>query len=72
MQQDGEGTVAGPDQGYEFNLEITLLKVGGTLHAHSWMMIPDALSVSPDYGTPCIALTSPWRNPLHIPSMEPN
>ncbi|MBB3884247.1 glucose dehydrogenase [Acetobacter oeni] len=31
----------------------------------------DALSVSPDYGTPYIALTSPWLNPLQIPCKGP-
>ncbi|MFT8807258.1 membrane-bound PQQ-dependent dehydrogenase, glucose/quinate/shikimate family [Gluconobacter sp.] len=31
----------------------------------------DALSVSPDYGTPYIAYTSPWLNPLQIPCKGP-
>lgn len=32
VQQAGEGTVAGPDQGHEFNLELTPIKVGDTLY----------------------------------------
>ncbi|GBQ10805.1 membrane-bound PQQ-dependent dehydrogenase, glucose/quinate/shikimate family [Komagataeibacter rhaeticus] len=45
VEQDGEGTVAGPDQGHEFNLEVTPLKVGDTLYMctpHSWVMALDA------------------------------
>ncbi|MCG0993604.1 membrane-bound PQQ-dependent dehydrogenase, glucose/quinate/shikimate family [Acetobacter indonesiensis] len=45
VQQDGEGTVAGPDQGHEFNLELTPIKVGDTLYMctpHSWVMAVDA------------------------------
>ncbi|CAI9119333.1 membrane-bound PQQ-dependent dehydrogenase, glucose/quinate/shikimate family [Brytella acorum] len=45
VQQVGEGTVAGPDQGHEFNLELTPIKVGDTLYIctpHSWVMALDA------------------------------
>ena len=45
VRQDGEGTVAGPDQGHEFNLEVTPIKVGDTLYMctpHSWVMALDA------------------------------
>ncbi|AOW46302.1 membrane-bound PQQ-dependent dehydrogenase, glucose/quinate/shikimate family [Acetobacter ascendens] len=45
VQQQGEGTVAGPDQGHEFNLELTPIKVGDTLYMctpHSWVMALDA------------------------------
>ncbi|GBR57929.1 PQQ-dependent dehydrogenase 4 [Acetobacter senegalensis DSM 18889] len=45
VQQAGEGTVAGPDQGHEFNLELTPIKVGDTLYMctpHSWVMALDA------------------------------
>ncbi|NHN85257.1 membrane-bound PQQ-dependent dehydrogenase, glucose/quinate/shikimate family [Acetobacter musti] len=45
VQQEGEGTVAGPDQGHEFNLEVTPIKVGNTLYMctpHSWVMAMDA------------------------------
>ncbi|MDN7350126.1 membrane-bound PQQ-dependent dehydrogenase, glucose/quinate/shikimate family [Acetobacter senegalensis] len=45
VQQEGEGTVAGPDQGHEFNLELTPIKVGDTLYMctpHSWVMAVDA------------------------------
>lgn len=30
VQQAGEGTVAGPDQGHEFNLEVTPIKIDNT------------------------------------------
>lgn len=32
VEQEGEGTVAGPDQGHEFNLEVTPIKVDNTLY----------------------------------------
>ncbi|MBD1551593.1 membrane-bound PQQ-dependent dehydrogenase, glucose/quinate/shikimate family [Pseudomonas typographi] len=44
-QQAGEDVVAGPDQGHEFNLEVTPIKVGDTLYMctpHSWVMAMDA------------------------------
>ncbi|MBO1359603.1 membrane-bound PQQ-dependent dehydrogenase, glucose/quinate/shikimate family [Acetobacter sacchari] len=44
-QQMGEGTVAGPDQGHEFNLELTPIKVDNTLYMctpHSQVIAMDA------------------------------
>ncbi|GBQ66597.1 PQQ-dependent dehydrogenase 4 [Ameyamaea chiangmaiensis NBRC 103196] len=44
-QQSGEDAVAGPDQGHEFNLELTPIKVGDTLYMctpHSWVIAMDA------------------------------
>ena len=45
VQQAGEGTVAGPDQGHEFNLEVTPIKIDNTLYMctpHSWVIAMDA------------------------------
>ena len=45
VEQEGEGTVAGPDQGHEFNLEVTPIKVDNTLYMctpHSWVVALDA------------------------------
>lgn len=45
VQQVGEGVVAGPDQGHEFNLEVTPIKVGDTLYMctpHNWVVAMDA------------------------------
>jgi len=45
VRQGGEGTAAGPDQGHEFNLEVTPIKVGDTLYMctpHSWVVAMDA------------------------------
>ncbi|KXV78209.1 MULTISPECIES: membrane-bound PQQ-dependent dehydrogenase, glucose/quinate/shikimate family [Acetobacter] len=41
----GEAAVAGPDQGHEFNLEVTPIKVDDTLYMctpHSWIVAMDA------------------------------
>ena len=45
VAQDGEAVVAGPDQGHEFNLEVTPIKIGETLYMctpHNWVMALDA------------------------------
>jgi quinoprotein glucose dehydrogenase len=44
-QQFGEDVALGPDQGHEFNLEVTPIKVGDTLYMctpHSWVVAMDA------------------------------
>jgi len=45
VQKADEGVVAGPDQGHEFNLEVTPIKVDDTLYLctpHNWVMALDA------------------------------